>query len=115
MPPHSPLSHTHPQLTYPHYMYDRPSRGLAKRPPPSSTPQPRYKLHRSFAFHPDAYPGYAHRRTKGFKEGLSTSNNEDVLLSARERRGGGGGGGVGVGGAGMKGEVELRTWEFVPI
>jgi 25S rRNA (uracil2634-N3)-methyltransferase len=73
-------------------------RQLATRPPASIPnakpadrgPQPRYALLRSFQFVPQAYPGYAHRRTLGFKEGLSKSANEEIV--------------------GRKGVP--RTWEF---
>ena len=73
-------------------------RQLATRPPASIPnaraadrgPQPRYALLRSFQFVPEAYPGYAHRRTLGFKEGLSKSANEEI----RGRKG------------------VPRTWEF---
>lgn len=68
---------------------------LAQRPPPNCPgtrlPQPRYTLLRSFRFHPDMYPGYAHRRTIGWKEGKSKSDNEEIV--------------------GRQGEA--RTWEFV--
>lgn len=30
-------------------------------------------------FHPDHYPGYEHRRTLGFKEGVSKANNAEIL------------------------------------
>lgn len=75
---------------------------LAQRPPPSTSPipkdkslqlQPKYRLLRSFQFHPDLYPGYAHRRTIGFKEGVSKAGNEEI-------RGRGG---------------EARTWQFAPV
>ena len=73
-------------------------RQLATRPPASIPngkavyrgPQPRYALVRSFQFVPAAYPGYAHRRTLGWKEGLSKSDNEEIV--------------------GRKGVP--RTWEF---
>jgi len=68
---------------------------LAQRPPPSCPgtrlPQPRYRLERSFKFHPELYEGYAHRRTIGFKEGKSKADNEEILGRAGE----------------------ARTWEFV--
>jgi 25S rRNA (uracil2634-N3)-methyltransferase len=48
--------------------------------------QPTYTVARSFVFQPSLYPGYAHRRTIGWKEGLSTDRCEDIFLSARERR-----------------------------
>ena len=38
-----------------------------------------YVLWRSFEFVPSDWPGYSHRRTVGFVEGLSTSHNEDLL------------------------------------
>lgn len=41
-----------------------------------------YTLWRSFAFFPEDWPGYAHRRTIGWVEGLSTSHNEDLLRTA---------------------------------
>ncbi|RKP26313.1 hypothetical protein SYNPS1DRAFT_27986 [Syncephalis pseudoplumigaleata] len=34
---------------------------------------------RSMAFRPECYPGYAHRRTLGFKEGVSASGNEEIM------------------------------------
>eukprot|EP00158_Paraphelidium_tribonemae_P001474 Partr_v1_DN24433_c1_g1_i1_m66646 putative Domain of unknown function (DUF2431) len=34
---------------------------------------------RSFSFDHTKFPGYAHRRTLGFKEGLSKSENEEVM------------------------------------
>lgn len=56
---------------------------LAARPPPicpgTNLPQPRYTLLRSFEFRPEIYEGYAHRRTIGWKEGLSKSENEEIL------------------------------------
>ena len=52
--------------------------------------QPRYILLRSFAFEPELWDGYAHRRTIGFKEGLSMAQNEEIV--------------------GRKGRA--RTWEF---
>lgn len=33
---------------------------------------------RTFQFCPELYPGYAHRRTLGFVEGISTSCNEEL-------------------------------------
>ncbi|WOO76687.1 25S rRNA (uridine-N(3))-methyltransferase [Vanrija pseudolonga] len=67
---------------------------LATKPPPAQTdsrkPQPRYRLLRSFEFVPSAWPGYAHRRTIGWREGLSKANNEEIV------------GRVG----------KARTWEF---
>ncbi|WWD15590.1 hypothetical protein CI109_100012 [Kwoniella shandongensis] len=68
---------------------------LATHPPPlcpgTQLPQPKYSLLRSFEFRPEVYEGYAHRRTIGFKEGLSKGDNEEIL--------------------GRKGKA--RTWEFV--
>lgn len=42
---------------------------------------------RSFAFDPGVYAahGYEHRRTVGFKDGVSTGENDDLTLTARER------------------------------
>lgn len=55
---------------------------LANRPPPTCPgtrdPQPRYRVLRSFDFVPDAWPGYAHRRTIGWREGLSKAHNEEI-------------------------------------
>ena len=67
---------------------------LAKTPPEfcpgTRLPQPRFTLLRSFAFVPGAYDGYAHRRTIGFKDGVSKGHNEEIT--------------------GRKGAA--RTWEF---
>lgn len=56
---------------------------LANRPPPTCPgtrePQPRYRVLRSFDFVPAAWPGYAHRRTIGWREGLSKANNEEIM------------------------------------
>lgn len=64
---------------------------LAKDPPiekgSDSAPR-RYKVVRSFAFRPDTYNGYEHRRTIGGATGFSA--NEDL----------------------RKGEGVCRTWEF---
>lgn len=55
-------------------------KALATKPPPSAQiKQPRYRLLRSFEFVPAAYPGYAHRRTLGWREGKSLANNEEIL------------------------------------
>lgn len=58
-------------------------KGLATRPPPvcpgTRDPQPRYTLKRSFEFVPAVWPGYAHRRTIGWREGLSKDDNEEIL------------------------------------
>ena len=58
-------------------------------PPPKGTFMPtladvdragaEYVVWRSFEFDPQMWKGYSHRRTVGFVEGLSTSNNEDLL------------------------------------
>ncbi|KAJ9121026.1 hypothetical protein QFC24_005007 [Naganishia onofrii] len=83
---------------------------LATRPPvltpqqhhvPTGTVQPRYRLLRSFKFDPAFWPGYEHRRTLGFKEGVSKEGNVEL----REFGGEGAGAGAGAGG-------KLRTWEF---
>jgi len=34
-------------------------------------------------FHVAAFPGYSHRRTLGFKEGLSPGDNEEIAGMAR--------------------------------
>lgn len=72
-------------------------KSLATRPPPlcpgTTAPQPKYTLVRSFEFHPDVYEGYAHRRTLGFKAGVSKASNEEIT--------------------GRKGSA--RTWEFEPV
>jgi len=76
----------------PYTLWNLPS--LAKRPPQvcpgTNLAQPRYKLIRSFEFNPEVYTGYTHRRTLGFKEGLSKGANEEIM--------------------GRKGKA--RTWEF---
>jgi 25S rRNA (uracil2634-N3)-methyltransferase len=76
----------------PYSLWNLPS--LAKRPPAvcpgTNLPQLRYKVIRSFEFNPEVYSGYTHRRTLGFKEGLSKGANEEIL--------------------GRKGRA--RTWEF---
>lgn len=70
-------------------------KGLATRPPPvcpgTREAQPRYTLKRSFEFVPAVWPGYAHRRTIGWREGLSKDDNEEIV------------GRIG----------KARTWEFV--
>eukprot|EP00041_Stephanoeca_diplocostata_P012970 m.220582 g.220582 ORF g.220582 m.220582 type:complete len:291 (-) comp19167_c2_seq8:2214-3086(-) len=42
---------------------------------------PGLRLKNSFPFLPSKYPGYAHRRTLGFQEGISTDGNKDILKS----------------------------------
>lgn len=86
---------------------------LATRPPahpvrvragdPISTTgkQPRYRLLRSFPFDPAAWPGYEHRRTLGFKEGVSKVANQELLKRGPEE-----GLGEAVG--------QCKTWEFEP-
>ena len=39
-------------------------------------------LKTSVPFHPSMYPGYSHRRTIGFSNEISTTQNEDILRSA---------------------------------
>lgn len=84
----------------PYTLWDLPH--LATKPPlalhrtpsaeASGSEQPRYRLLRSFAFHPDLYEGYEHRRTIGWREGVSKRENEEILKDPR---------------AGA-----CRTWEF---
>lgn len=57
---------------------------ILPRPLPAG-PQPTYRVVRSFEFDARDYEGYEHRRTVGFKEGVSSGKNEDLVLSARER------------------------------
>ncbi|KAI5453779.1 hypothetical protein NCC49_005592 [Naganishia albida] len=59
--------------------------------------QPRYTLLRSFPFDPAAWPGYEHRRTLGFKEGVSKGANAELLKGKED-----------------EGRGECRTWEFEP-
>lgn len=83
---------------------------LATRPPahpvrrragdPTDDKQPRYRLLRSFAFDPAMWPGYEHRRTLGFKEGVSKTANLELMQ---------GGGQDGEAAVGM-----CKTWEFEP-
>lgn len=59
-------------------------KSLATRPPPvcpgtASAKCTKYRLLRSFEFVPDAWPGYAHRRTIGFKAGVSKAENEEIV------------------------------------
>lgn len=67
------------QAPYTHWELSK----LATKPPAvcpgTHDPQPRYRLIRSFEFVPDAWPGYAHRRTIGWREGLSKKHNEEIL------------------------------------
>lgn len=39
------------------------------------------KLLASHRFQPEQFPGYSHRRTLGHREGLSASENEEILAS----------------------------------
>ncbi|WWC72191.1 uncharacterized protein I206_106151 [Kwoniella pini CBS 10737] len=48
--------------------------------------QPRYKLKRSFKFDLNLYKNYEHRRTIGFKKGLSKSKNEEILRKNGDAR-----------------------------
>ena len=57
---------------------------ILPRPLPP-TAQPNYIILRSFEFSPADYEGYEHRRTVGFKDGVSSGKNEDLNLTARER------------------------------
>lgn len=72
-----------------------------------------YRLWRSFEFYPGNWEGYSHRRTTGWIEGVSTSNNEDIL------RGAPGENSMETGNKGSQirrpskaGNGECRTWEF---
>ena len=57
---------------------------ILPRPLPP-TPQPTYRVVRSFEFDARDWEGYEHRRTVGFKEGVSSGANDDLSLSARQR------------------------------
>ena len=41
--------------------------------------QPKFRLLRSFEFRPEIYKGYEHRRTIGFKQGVSKTGNEEIV------------------------------------
>ncbi|KAI8140357.1 hypothetical protein BJV82DRAFT_623616 [Fennellomyces sp. T-0311] len=41
----------------------------------------RLAIKTTFPFHPDIYPGYEHRRTLGFKEGVSKGENAEIVSS----------------------------------
>ena len=43
----------------------------------------RLRLHAVLPFHVSQFPGYAHRRTRGFKEGLSAADNEELRGGAK--------------------------------
>lgn len=43
-----------------------------------------YLIWQSFAFDPKDWPGYAHRRTIGWKEGVSKAENEEILRGNHE-------------------------------
>lgn len=45
-----------------------------------------YQVWRSFEFVPSEWRGYSHRRTIGFLEGVSTSQNEDLLRRSTQPR-----------------------------
>lgn len=53
--------------------------------PKPHLPQPTFKIIRSFDFSPNDYEGYEHRRTIGFKEGVSSAANDDLSLTAKQR------------------------------
>ncbi|KAK4050400.1 hypothetical protein OIV83_003470 [Microbotryomycetes sp. JL201] len=57
---------------------------ILPKPLPKTT-QPNYAVLRSFAFDPAEWEGYEHRRTIGYREGLSSGPNEDLTLTAKER------------------------------
>ncbi|KAH7338577.1 hypothetical protein B0J17DRAFT_657689 [Rhizoctonia solani] len=85
----------------PYTLWDLPR--LAKNPvvvatSRSALPQPRYIQVRSFAFHPEAYQGYEHRRTSGWDE------KESSLVGPNKRHGSGNQ---------EKEKGPCRTWEFV--
>lgn len=64
------------------------------------------RLWRSYEFDPLAWPGYTHRRTVGWVEGISTSNNEDLVGRAKPP-------GSVQGRAGKhEGTGECRTYQF---
>ncbi|KAJ1497202.1 hypothetical protein HMI54_013816, partial [Coelomomyces lativittatus] len=42
-----------------------------------------FRVITSFAFDPDIYPGYEHRRTLGYVEGISKDANEEIKGKAR--------------------------------
>lgn len=44
---------------------------------------PKLKLDRSFLFSPEKYEGYEHRRTIGFKRGLTLGDNKELASGAR--------------------------------
>ncbi|KAI9278672.1 hypothetical protein BDA99DRAFT_554290 [Phascolomyces articulosus] len=41
----------------------------------------RLAIKTTFPFHPDIYPGYEHRRTLGFKQGVSKGENAEIVQS----------------------------------
>lgn len=116
LPPARPGTLLITLLTSPPYsLWALPS--LAKRPPPlcpgTRLPQPRWRVCRSFEFHPGAYPGYEHRRTIGWKEGVSKGGNEEILPVRGE---GDKGTGTGKGGKGQGDRARVaRTWELEPL
>lgn len=74
-------------LTHPPALPPLSSIAPADRPPPNTSlplTQPRYTIIRSFVFHSTLYPGYAHRRTIGFVEGVSKDDSLEI-----DERGGG--------------------------
>ncbi|GAA5968875.1 hypothetical protein JCM3765_005822 [Sporobolomyces pararoseus] len=90
--------------------------------------QPTYKTVRSWEFEPGDWEGYEHRRTLGWDEKKSFVGNDDIRLSAKERKRLGvqtalntlknGGNPVQGSNSGKKGGKEkekgtgMRTWEF---
>lgn len=92
---------------------------ILPRPLPKD-PQPTYVTKRSLEFELNDYEGYEHRRTVGFKEGVSSGRNEDLVLSARERGLKKGGVETAPAPGGGEEDVEarkgkkgaMRTWEF---
>ncbi|KZS93320.1 hypothetical protein SISNIDRAFT_77687 [Sistotremastrum niveocremeum HHB9708] len=61
----------------PYTLWDLPK--LAKSPPTSHQDNPKYSILRSFQFHRESWPGYAHRMTKGFVEGTGTGADREKL------------------------------------
>ncbi|GAA5824396.1 hypothetical protein JCM11251_000405 [Rhodosporidiobolus azoricus] len=79
--------------------------------------QPRYKVVKSWAFEPSEWEGYEHRRTLGYEEGRSSGANEDLELTAKERKAkklglAGGAEEAKDGAGGKKQEAGMRTWEL---
>jgi len=53
---------------------------------PKAKDQPEYVIVRSGVFDATLYPGYAHRRTIGYKAGTSFDDSVDTKYSAKERK-----------------------------